>query len=159
MGMHHDSGRDAAWRDRCADLDSPESQGFGIEEDRRGLNPRRRKRWETSDDWRDHRLAGAVRRAVQMGLADCGDPLLQALVVERVAPGPRGTRGVLRVEVSGAGVTGEAAALLPARLAAVGPRLRSEVARAVHRKRTPNLVFAVVPPGGATGETEGGDEA
>ena len=157
MGMHHDSGRDAAWRDRCADLDAHASQGFGFEEDRRGLNPRRKKRRDTTEDWRDRRLAGAVRRAVQMGLADCGDPLLQALVVERVAPGPRGTRGVLRVEVSAAGATEDAAALIPARLAAVAARLRAEVARAVHRKRTPNLVFAVVPPGGMAGE-EGGDE-
>lgn len=155
MGMQHDSGRSAAWRDRCADLDAEASQGFGFEEDRRGLTPRRKKRRPDAADWRDRRLAGAVRRAVQMGLADCGDPLLQALVVERVLPGPGGTRGTLRIEVSSADVAGEAAALLPARLAAVSARLRSDVAHAVHRKRTPSLVFALV----ASGEKEVGDEA
>lgn len=78
-----------------------------------------------------------------MGLADCGDPALQTLIVLAVEPTPR--TACLCVHVltpADTATTGDAAAApLPARLHAAAPRLRAEVARSIHRKKTPQLVF------------------
>ncbi|MEE9404343.1 MAG: hypothetical protein V3V20_05590 [Algisphaera sp.] len=147
MGMH--SGRDAAWRDRCANLDlnvgwnesvlDKEGQAGGV--NRKGLNQKKRRGSARSADWRDRRLCGQVRRAVQMGLADCGDPLLQALVVESVEPAMRSSS--LQVGVSFSMDEIVDAELLSARLAAVSGRLRADVSRLIHRKKTPQLVFVI----------------
>ena len=150
MGMHN--GREAAWRDRCADLDL----NVGLNEDttaagvnRVGLNQKRRRgkrrrQRQDAHDHRDRRLCGQVRRAVQLGLADCGDPDLQAVVVEAVAPAARSACLEVSVSVS----VDRAPEDLAARLTAVTGRLRADVARMIHRKKTPNLRFRWVAPGG-----------
>ena len=158
MGLASDHGRDAAWCDRCADLSTDglsHDPAFGAATDRAGLNRSRRKRRgrhpDAATDGRTRRLCGAVARAVSLGLADCGDPRLQAVTVESVEPA-NGGGACLRVSVS----SGSADAELPRRLAAVAARLRADVAATLHRKRTPRLTFAVVPAG--AGEGVGDDD-
>ncbi|MEM1447242.1 MAG: hypothetical protein AAGF84_14375 [Planctomycetota bacterium] len=153
MGKPHD--REAVWRDRCADFDfDSELNLHASPDDRRGLHPKRRgRRSRDRDAWRDRRLCGQVRQAIQMGLADCGDPRLQSLVVLGVEPDGKASRlrvhvmpGVLERNDPTSPEDPAWRADLSARLALVGPRLRGEVARSIHRKKTPQLVFELHPP-------------
>jgi ribosome-binding factor A len=85
------------------------------------------------------RLCSQVREALTYALADCADPVLQSLFVAGVMPAPDATR--LAVLLCG----DEAAR---AKLALAAPRLRAEVAHAIHRKRAPELVFRVTADAG-----------
>ena len=78
-----------------------------------------------------------------MGLADCGDPALQVLVVLDVEPTARPSCLCVHVLVPPeTGPTEGADPLsLLARLNGATPRLRAEVARSIHRKKTPQLVY------------------
>jgi len=135
MGTHHD--RQAVWRDRCANLDfdsisSPDSQG---------LHRKRRRSEKHIGNWRDHRLCGQVRRALQMGLADCGDPDLQSLIVLRVEPTGQTSNLCIHLLTPGNNTHG-----LEAKIVAVTGRLRHEVAQNIHRKKTPQLLFQLHTP-------------
>jgi ribosome-binding factor A len=91
----------------------------------------------------------------RLGLVLAGevdDPLLQDLWVVDVAPEPGGGRMVVRLARAPGTREVPAAALLP-RLDALRPFLRGEIATAIHRKRTPDLVFQIVDlAGGARGD-------
>jgi ribosome-binding factor A len=104
--------------------------------------PRRRERRRMSaSDRKVRQLCGAVSRTVGLALGASGDPLLQSCWVESVVPAPDASRLQIRVATfESADPMGFAAALR-----AATPWLRSEVAAALHRKRTPHLV--VVPAG------------
>ncbi len=104
--------------------------------------PRRRQRRRTSDsDRKVRQLCGAVSRTIGLALGASGDPLLQSCWVESVTPAPDASRLQIRVATfEHADPMGFAATL-----SAATPWLRSEVAAALHRKRTPHLV--VVPAG------------
>ncbi|WP_267687264.1 ribosome-binding factor A [Nannocystis sp. SCPEA4] len=85
------------------------------------------------------------------------DPHVSALTLLGVEPEP-GSGNLVVVLALPIGAGGEEAELALRRLDALRPYLRSEIAGAIHRKRTPNLVFRVVPaprgPGGANDNDE-----
>lgn len=164
------------WRRRCADLTEQETpeRGFGPAIDRSGFSPRRKgkgrgRRGDGSEAAGDgpelarvRRVCGAVARAVAMGLAGCGDERLHALTVERVEPVEPGSVARLRVVVASP-EQAEEPRILGGLLAAVAPRLRAEVAGSLHRKRTPRLVFVVLPavplPGPTSEQAQESDDA
>ncbi len=91
-------------------------------------------------------LCAQVEREVMLALAECVGEGLPDVVVHSVDPNPDGAH--LRVTVyPSAGALEEGADLieLAHRLEALAPRLRAEVAAAIHRKRAPLLSFLVVP--------------
>lgn len=127
--MGNPNPRREAWRDLCAD--------FQLPDDKAGLHRRRARRDRTTAHWRDHRLCGQARRAIQMGLADCADPALQSLIVLDVQP--TGNAACLRVHLLApidSDLTHTAA-----RLGAAASHLRREVAQSIRRNKTPQLAF------------------
>lgn len=103
---------------------------------------------DTHNDSRGERkvqqLCREVERTLSCALAACGDDQLRNLIVMAVDPAPDGSRllvslcpalGTLDVDVGA----------LRQRLQDVRGFLRSEVAAAIQRKRTPELAFQVVP--------------
>lgn len=92
-------------------------------------------------------LCSQVRRALELTLAgDVHDEALMDLVVERVEPAPDDRR--LRVLLAPHGVAaGLAEAELRARLEAVRGLLLEELARAVTRRKLPELAFEIVSGG------------
>jgi ribosome-binding factor A len=109
-----------------------------------------------SNDTKALQLCRQVQRRLDLALAELDDPVLQGLWVQSVVQEPGGR--ALLVEV----VVPDLAAVAPtlARLDAARGHLRSEVAAAINRKRTPHLQFVVVPqaalmgPGGLGEEDE-----
>jgi ribosome-binding factor A len=85
-------------------------------------------------------LCRQVQRRLDLALAELDDPLLQGLWIQSVVQEPGGR--ALLVEVVVPDLAAVASTL--ARLEAARGHLRSEVAAAIHRKRTPHLQFVVV---------------
>jgi ribosome-binding factor A len=82
----------------------------------------------------------------RLGLVLAGeveDPTLQDLYVVDVTPEPGGGRLVVRFARAPGTAETPLAVILP-RLEALRPFLRGEIAAAIHRKRTPDLVFQVL---------------
>ena len=111
-------------------------------------------------DYHTQALCKQVRRAVSMALAgECADEVLQGLVVDEVMPAPNASRLLVRVFLrsreGGAGVVE-----VLERLARVQGALRARVGECIVRKRTPELVFNVIPigPRGEVAHPEPGDE-
>lgn len=97
---------------------------------------------------REQRKVDQLCRQVEerIGLVLAGeidDPALQDLYVVDVVPEPGGGRLIVRLARPSGLDDVPIAALLP-RLDALRPYLRGEVAQAIHRKRTPDLVFQVL---------------
>jgi ribosome-binding factor A len=94
------------------------------------------------DDRGARRLCSQVREALTYALAAaCRDEVLQSLYVAAVEPAPDATRlGVTLVVSDPAHV-----ATARERIVCVAALLREEVARSIHRRRVPELVFRVVP--------------
>lgn len=85
-------------------------------------------------------LCGEVARTIGYALAwELGDDLLGQAHVVAVTPAPDSTRLLVRVATSD-----DADAVL-SRLLKVAGRLRTRVAQSIHRRRTPELTFVVVP--------------
>jgi len=85
-------------------------------------------------------LCRQVERALALALAEqSAEPLLLAVVLDAVEPAPDDTR--LRVTLRVAQERATAVPEVRAALSRCGARLRREVARAIHRKRTPGLAF------------------
>lgn len=95
-------------------------------------------------------LCKEAARALEMTLAcDCRDPILNDVEIVGVTPG--GSANQLSVSVCYAGEDGSVdAEEVLARLSGVAGFLRAEVARAVNRRRVPELRFIVLPKGGLT---------
>jgi ribosome-binding factor A len=92
------------------------------------------------------RLCGQVARLLTLALAGLSaDEALPSCHVVTVGPAPDASR--LRVVVAPFEVAAVPAAVL-AWLEAVRPRLRAELAAGLHRRRVPDLVFAVAREGG-----------
>jgi ribosome-binding factor A len=85
-------------------------------------------------------LCGQVQQTLSEVLAGCADDVLRDLLVESVAPFPTSVRllVILRKPKE------VAAEIVGARLEAARGLFRCEVATAVHRRKTPDLVFRVV---------------
>jgi hypothetical protein len=103
--------------------------------------------WERKPDYKTAALCKQVRRAVSLTLAgECGDPVLQELLVDEVLPAPHAGRLMVRVMVRRA-PGGPGVAEVLTRLGAVEGLLRARVGEAIVRKRTPELAFEVIPVG------------
>jgi ribosome-binding factor A len=85
-------------------------------------------------------LCAQVARTLASVLAECGDDVLRDMVVESVVPAPNAVRLLVTLSLTDAAETAQAAQ----RLEHARGKLRSEVAAAVNRRRTPDLVFRVV---------------
>jgi hypothetical protein len=103
----------------------------------------------------DHHTAALckqVRRIVSTVLSgECGDPVLQDLLVEQVAPAPNASRLLITLFVRRPYAT---LVELLVRLDAVKGLLRARIAEGTVRKRVPELAFLVLPIG-ALPEPEG----
>jgi ribosome-binding factor A len=93
-------------------------------------------------------LCKEVARTLGYALGSCGDPRLCELIVFDVIPAPDGARLEVLLFPSGTAVVDGAA--LEERLSAVRGFLRREVAAALQRKRTPELVYRITPPPGVS---------
>jgi ribosome-binding factor A len=88
-------------------------------------------------------LCGQVARTLAAVLAESGDDQLRDLTVVSVAPAPSCARLLVTVAPAPWADPG-AADRAAARLEHARSRLRTEVAAAVRRRRTPDLVFRIV---------------
>ena len=92
-------------------------------------------------------LCRQVQRVLSLSLgAGSGDELLGRVYVSDVTPGPDASRLLVRVTVP----RGVDLAELLERLSRATPALRAEVARAITRKRAPELAFIPVASGEVT---------
>ena len=91
---------------------------------------------------KDQQLCRQVERALALTLPGCSDPLLGDLIVRSVIPAPDATHLLVFLSSSG---RADAANVLAALSGAAG-LLRHEIARAITRKRAPELSFQLVAP-------------
>jgi len=109
-----------------------------------GIDPRE---WAKSDFRRAPgrkalQLCRQVGEALQAALAECRDEVLSGLIVTTVTPAPHAGR--LRVSVAAApSAAVRDAAVVQGHLARAAGLLRAEVAAAIHRRKTPELVFVL----------------
>jgi ribosome-binding factor A len=93
--------------------------------------------------YKDMQLCRQVQRSLNLSLGgESGDELLSSLYVTDVEPAPNATHLLARVEVPKHRSIAEAMT----KLAHATPRLRMEVARAITRKRAPELTFIPATP-------------
>ena len=96
-------------------------------------------------DYKTAALCKQVRRALALALSgECGDPVLQDLIVEEVLPAPNAGRLLARVRFR-ARAGAPSVVDLYQRLGAVEKMLRASVAQAIARKRAPELAFELIP--------------
>ena len=105
---------------------------FGSEGRTRGRSERHRRK--------DAQLCAQVRDAVALVVAESTDPLLSGAWVMEAVPAPH--IGHLQIMVA-VGAEGDVDAI-HAKLVAMSGLVRSEVADAIHRKKTPTLSFVVM---------------
>ena len=112
---------------------------------RRYGSPRvRTRRTRRKGDRKVRQLCSQVAETLSQVLSgECGDELLQSLLVVSVDPGRDAAQLVVTVSASLPGEMVDAREV-SARLAKVMGKLRSEVAAAITRKRAPTLVFRVL---------------
>lgn len=87
-------------------------------------------------------LCEQVKEALHFALATCSDPVLQDLTVLSVEPAPHSGRLRTIVAIPGDGEFGQTEAA--EHLGRAAGMLRAEVAAAIHRRYTPELVFEVM---------------
>jgi ribosome-binding factor A len=91
-------------------------------------------------------LCRQVQRTLSLSLGDCGDKVLNEAYVVDVTPGGDSSRLIVHVmPPRGVGV-----AELLGRLDRAAPKLRAEVARAITRRRAPELSFVLATWGEVT---------
>jgi hypothetical protein len=101
---------------------------------------------EYKPDYKTAALCKHVRRIVGLTLAgECSDPVLQDLIVDEVLPAPNAGRLLVRVLLRLYGPESPGVIEVLQRLAAVQGLLRMRVGETIARKRTPELVFDVIP--------------
>jgi ribosome-binding factor A len=99
-----------------------------------------RRKWA---DIKTLRLCGQAARTFNLFLSGCGDGVLQSLIVDSVDPGPDPSWLLVTVIVADLEAAVNAAEILEHLDRARG-LLRSELAAAIRRKRTPNLMFRLM---------------
>ncbi len=93
---------------------------------------------------KDRQVCRQVFEALSLALAELDEPSLADLTVASVDPAPDASRVVVTLVVDHADVDVDAAR---AALAELMPELRAEVAAELTRRRVPELVFRLAPPG------------
>lgn len=93
------------------------------------------------DRKKEAQLCAQVREALSLALADVEDDLVLSLFVLDVVPAPNSSRLAVRLEAE----PDADVEAIHVRLDALAGRFRSEVASAIHRKKTPTLVFEIMP--------------
>lgn len=88
-------------------------------------------------------LCREVERTLVCALGDCSDELVRELVVVGVEPAPDASRLAVRVAMPSGGAD---ARLVIERLERMRGHLREQIARAVSRKRAPELTFELALP-------------
>jgi len=99
---------------------------------------------------KDFQLCGQVQQAISDVLSELDDPLLVEVWVARVEPAPDASHLLVWLDVSRLASEGAPAHTgdILARVERIAPRLRAEVAAAIHRKRVPGLSYALAPAEG-----------
>jgi ribosome-binding factor A len=92
--------------------------------------------WRRKNNYKDLQLCRQVQRAITLALP-AGDDLLGALYVSEVTPAPDAAHLLVHVVIPAGVPIAEALQ----KLSEVAPRLRADVARAITRKRAPELSF------------------
>lgn len=119
-----------------------------------GIDPR----WDRTgqDEWgkvtnrKALQLCGQIARTLACVFPDLGDDLLRELQVQSVVPAPNSSRVLVSLEMPALSEQEDPSQVqteLYLRLERVRGLLRSEVASAIHRRRTPDLLFRVLLPG------------
>jgi ribosome-binding factor A len=94
-------------------------------------------------NWKVQQLCKQVERAAALTLtSDCRSDVLVGATVAAVAPAPDSARLLVSV-VLAHGRSDEHATEARAALREAAPSFRAEVARSIHRKRAPEIVFDV----------------
>ncbi len=88
-------------------------------------------------------LCREVERTLSCALGDCNDALVRELVIVGVEPAPDASRLAVRVAMPPGGAD---ARLVIEHLERMRGHLREEIARAVARKRAPELTFELAVP-------------
>ncbi len=97
-----------------------------------------------------HQLCAEVERTLVLLLAaESADVCLQDLYVEAVEPAPNASRLLVVLRPWSPDASHDLKAVL-ARLGEVNGYWRAQVAAAINRKKVPDLVFQVLPAGGAS---------
>ena len=92
--------------------------------------------------WRTASLCAQVRRALEIAFGCAADERLTSVWVEEVSPAPNASR--LRIVVRCATAPGVDTEDIEAAIAGARGWLRSQVAAAIHRKRTPELHYVLL---------------
>jgi ribosome-binding factor A len=96
-------------------------------------------------DYKTAQLCKQTFRTLCQSLAgDCGDPVLQNLVLESVTPAPDASRLLVTVLAKPGDAPVDLTSILH-RLEQVKGMLRAAVAEAIYRKKAPELTFLVLP--------------
>ena len=95
-------------------------------------------------------LCQQVLQTLQLVLTDCDDSLIQSMDLVTVTPNPDSS--CMRVHVA----CGETCSMNEAyeALQRQASRLRFEISKSIHRKRVPNLVFAITLTNGDDDESQ-----
>jgi ribosome-binding factor A len=94
-----------------------------------------------AEDRKLKQLAREVYRVLSQALAELADPRLESAFVIEVRPAPDARRFAVQVSAGAGAIASDVEAALTVARA----HLRGELAAALARKRTPELVFEVVP--------------
>ena len=100
--------------------------------------------FQTKSNKKAIQLCHQVGCCLSLVMGDCDDPIVQSLSVVNVMPAPDSSRLLVVLEADDAPQAMDRDQVL-VRVNLQLPRLRSEVARWIHRKRVPNLIVQVVP--------------
>ena len=113
-------------------------------------------RTQSKQNKKSLQLCRQVACCLNLVLGDCDDPIVQHMSVLSVAPAPDCSRLLVTLAVDRPMADGPLDHdHLLTRVTLQLPRLRHEIARAIHRKRVPNLALQLVP---AFSKTEDSDE-
>jgi len=127
-------------RPRRTDAPSLDTTYFDKDDSGRSAHP----------DKKTQQLCRQVHRRLDLALAELEDPALDGLWVHSVTPEGGGRALVVHVIVR----VPEQIPEVSGHLESARSHLRSEVANAIHRKRTPQLQFIVLPQAALTHEEE-----
>jgi ribosome-binding factor A len=96
----------------------------------------------------DHKVAqlcAQIEQVISFALGDAADVRLHDLIVHSVVPSPDGGRLLVGV-VATRPLDGHSLEDMQRALDSARPWLRRQVAAEIHRKRTPDLAFQILPP-------------